>query len=159
MKNLKFEIKWAIIFILSTLGWMVVEKSLGWHDEKIADHGTLTNIFAIVAITVYVLAFRDKKANFFHGQMSYMQGFIFGLIMTLFIALISPFSQYFISEVITPEYFPNVIRYAVESGKMTQEAAEAYFNLKSYMIQAAIGAAMMGAVTSAVVAFFFKSKN
>ncbi len=159
MKNLKFEIKWAIIFILSTLGWMVVEKSLGWHDEKIADHGTLTNIFAVVAITVYVLAFRDKKASFFHGQMSYMQGFIFGLIMTLFIALISPFSQYFISEVITPEYFPNVIRYAVESGKMTQEAAEAYFNLKSYMIQAAIGAAMMGAVTSAVVAFFFKSKN
>lgn len=55
MKNFKIEIKWALIFILTSLVWMALEKALGWHDEKIADHSTLTNIFAIPAIAIYVL--------------------------------------------------------------------------------------------------------
>lgn len=91
--------------------------------------------------------------------MSYKQGFISGLIITLIVALLSPLSQYITSEFITPEYFPNVINYAVESGKMTQTEAESYFNLKSYLIQSVIGALVMGVVTSAIVAIFVKSKR
>jgi hypothetical protein len=158
MKNLKIEIKWAIVFTISALVWMLIEKSLGWHDEKIADQAIYTNIFAVIAISVYVLALLDKKRNFFQGKMSYKQGFIAGLFMTLFIVLLSPLSQYVTSVWITPDYFPNVINYVVESGKMTQTDAEAYFNLKSYMIQATVGAAIMGVITSAVVAFFLKSR-
>lgn len=158
MKNLKIEIKWAILFAISTLVWMLIEKSLGWHDEKIADHATHTNIFAVVAISIYVFALLDKKRNYYQGRMSYKQGFIAGLIMTLFIVLLSPLTQYVTSVWITPDYFPNVITYVVESGKMTQTDAEAYFNLKSYLFQAIVGAALMGVLTSAVVAFFLKSK-
>jgi len=159
MKNLKLEIKWAILFALATLLWVYIEKSLGWHDEKIADHGTLTNIFAVVAISVYVFALLDKKRNFYQNQMTYKQGFVSGLIMTFFIVLLSPLSQFITSEIISPDYFKNVIAYAVESGRMTGADAEAYFNLKSYMIQATVGAGIMGAITAAVVAFFVKSKS
>jgi hypothetical protein len=67
MKNLKIEIKWAIIFMLSIFIWMLIEKALGWHDEKIADHAVYTNIFALVAIGVYVFALSDKKRNFYKG--------------------------------------------------------------------------------------------
>lgn len=159
MKNIKIEIKWALIFVVMMLAWMMMEKSLGWHDEKIAQHATLTNFVAIPAIIVYVLALLDKKKSYYHGQMSYKQGFISGLVITLIVALLSPLSQYITSEFITPEYFANVINYAVESGQMTQTDAEAYFNLKSYLIQSVIGALVMGVVTSAIVAIFVKSKS
>jgi hypothetical protein len=158
MKNLKIEIKWGIIFMLSTLIWMLIEKSLGWHDEKIADHALYTNIFAMVAISVYVFAILDKKRNFYKSQMSYKQGFIAGVILTFFIVLLSPLSQYVTSVWITPDYFPNVIDYTVESGEMSQADAEAYFNLENYLLQATVGSAVMGLITSAVVAFFLKSK-
>ncbi len=158
MKELKIELKWALIFTLAALAWMYIEKSLGWHDVKISEHYYLTNIFAVVAITVYVLALRDKKINYYEGQMSYRQGFISGVILTLFVALLSPLSQYITSVYISPDYFSNVILYSVSQGEMTQEEAEAYFNLKSYMIQATIGALIMGILTSAIVAFFVKSK-
>lgn len=158
MKNLKIEIKWAIVFMLATLIWMLIEKSLGWHDEKIADHAVYSNIFAVVAISVYVFALLDKKQNFYQGQMSYKQGLIAGVVMTFFIVLLSPLSQYITSVWLTPDYFPNVINYAVESGEMSQTDAEAYFNLESYMLQSTIGAAIMGVITAAIIAFFVKSK-
>ncbi len=158
MKNLKIEIKWALIFVVMMLAWMVLEKSLGYHDEKIADHPFFTNFVAIPSIAIYIFALLDKKKNFYHGIMSYKQGFIAGFIITVIVAILSPLSQYIISEFITPEYFPNMINYSVSSGNMTQEGAEGYFNLKSYMLQAFIGALVMGTLTTAIVAVFVKSK-
>lgn len=159
MKNIKIEIKWALIFILTSLAWMALEKALGWHDEKIADHATLTNIFAIPAIAIYVFALLDKRKNYYHGRMTYKRGFLAGLILTLGVALFSPLTQYITNTLITPDYFSHVIEYAVSSGSMTQGDAEAYFNLKSYMVQSVIGAAIMGILTSAVVALFAQTKT
>ncbi len=159
MKNIKIEIKWALIFILASLAWMAIEKALGWHNEKIADHATLTNIFAIPAIAIYVFAMLDKRKNYYHGRMTYKEAFLAGLIITLIVALFSPLTQYITSTLITPDYFSNVIEYAVSSGTMTQPDAEAYFNLKSYMVQSLIGAAIMGIITSAVVALFTQTKT
>ncbi|MHA7131613.1 DUF4199 domain-containing protein [Algoriphagus namhaensis] len=158
MKNRSIEFKWAIIFTLVALAWMYLEKALGWHDQHIADHPVYTNLFAILAIAVYVFALIDKKRNSFQGKMIYKQGFISGLIITLFITILTPLTQYITHTIITPEYFSNVQNYSVEIGKLTQEEAEAYFNLDSYMLQATVGAFVMGVITSAIVAFFVKSK-
>ncbi|MFC3415976.1 DUF4199 domain-containing protein [Algoriphagus hitonicola] len=159
MKNLKTEIKWAILFSLVMIAWMVLEKSLGWHDEKIADHAKLTSFFAIPAIAVYVFALMDKKKNDLGGFMSYKQGLATGLWITLFVAILSPLVQFIISQWITPDYFANVIAYSVSTGELTQEKAESYFNLKSYIIQSLIGAVLMGVITSLIVAFFVRSKS
>lgn len=158
MKSIKIEIKWALIFCVTMLAWMYFEKTMGWHDEKIADHATYTNFFAIPAILIYVLALLDKKKNFYSGVMTYKQAFLSGLILTVIVTVLSPLAQYITTTMITPEYFPNVINYAVSSGQMTQEDAEAYFNLKSYLVQSVIGALVMGIVTSLIVAVFVKSK-
>jgi len=47
----------------------------------------------------------------------------------------------------------------VNEGQMTQEAAENMFNLKSYIIQAPIGAFIMGLLTAAIVAIFTRKKS
>jgi hypothetical protein len=117
-------------------------------------------LFMIPAIWIYVLALKDKKLHYYNGVMSYKQGFISGLIITLLIALFSPLTQWIISCVITPEYFPNVIEYSLQSGyHKTREEAEAYFSLENYRKQSVIGALMMGIVTSFIVAFFVRNKN
>lgn len=158
MSKFRIEIKWAIIFSLATLLWMAFEKSMGWHDVLIEKHAIYTNFFAIIAITVYVLALLDKRKVDFKGKMNWKQGFISGIILSVIISLLSPVTQYITSTFITPEYFTNIIKFAVDSGKMTQEAAESYFSLKSYVIQSVFGALTMGIVTSAIVAFFVKKQ-
>lgn len=158
MNKIAIEIKWGIFFTISGLLWMFLEKSLGWHDELIGKHPIYSMMFSIVAIAIFVLALRDKKINYFQNKMDWKQGFLSGCIVSLVVTILSPISQYITSEVISPNYFQNAINYAVENKTMTLESAQAFFNLKSYMFQAAFGGISMGIVTSAIVAFFMKTK-
>lgn len=160
MKKLKIEIKWAIIFSVMGLLWMVLEKLCGLHGKYIDYHLYLTNLFAIPAIIIMVVALKDKKKNFYYGQMNYKQGLISGIGLSVIIALLSPLTQWVTSFVITPEYFPNVIKRSVEIGyfKTTAEA-EANFNYQNYAIQGAIGALVMGIVTTAIAMIFIRTKK
>ena len=138
---------------------MFLEKGLGWHDESIAQHAIYTNLFAIVAIVLYVLALLDKRKNYYDGRMTWSQGFISGILISIVVALLSPLAQYITHTFITPDYFNNVIEYSVKSGVMKREAAEEYFNLTSYIIQSFFFALVVGVVTSAIVAFFVRTKK
>ena len=160
MKNYQIETKWAIFFSLMALLWMLVEKISGLHSTYIDYHLYLTNLFAIPAIWFYVLALKDKKKNFFGGQMTYKQGLVSGTILSVIIALLSPLTQWITSYVISPEYFPNVIKRSVELGYyQTTEEATANFNYKNYAIQGMIGAFGMGLVATLVVMIFLRTKN
>ncbi|MFN3999586.1 DUF4199 domain-containing protein [Algoriphagus sp.] len=159
MNSRKIEIKWGVLFILIGLIWMVFEKTMGWHDVHIDKHATYSMFIAPIAIAIYVFALLDKKRNFYGGKMTYMDGFKSGLIITLVVVVLSPLSQYITSTYITPDFFKNIIEYSIASGNMDEKAAIEYFNLRKYMIQSAFGAAVMGLVTSALVAFFVRSKQ
>lgn len=156
MKKYTTEIKWGLIFTIAALLWMVFERLMGWHGQNIDQHAVLTNLFAIPAIIIYVMALLDKRKNDYGGVMSWTQGFISGLIITGVVVILSPLAQYLTHTVITPDYFMNVIEYSVSSGNMNREDAEAYFTLGNYMIQSAVGGLIMGVVTSTVVALFTK---
>jgi len=157
MKNFKTEIKWALIFSFTTLFWMYLEKTIGLHDKYIAKQAIYTNLIAIPYIVIFYLAIREKKQEYFKGNMTWQQGLVSGGIMSVLIAIVAPIVQYIVSKSITPHYFENVISYSVESGRMGLESAQAYFSLKSYMIQSVFGALAMGVVTSAIVSLFLKT--
>ena len=159
MKKIQIEIKWALIFVVMMLLWMVMEKLMGFHDVNIAKHSIITNFVAIPAIIVYVIALKDKKNNDYNGTMTYKEGFISGLIISLIVTIFTPLSQYITSTLITPDYFENVIQFTVAMNIMSQEKAESYFNLQNYIIQSTFATPIMGIITTAAVAFFVRSKN
>jgi len=156
MKKLGIEFKWAVIFVLVSLAWMVLEKFVGLHGPHIDKHAIYTNLFAIPAIAVYIFALLEKRRNFYEGMMTYKQGFVTGVIITMMVTVLAPLTQYITSAVISPEYFPNVINYTVREGTMTLPEAERYFTMGNYIIQSLIGTLVMGLITTAAVAFFTK---
>lgn len=156
MKKYRIEIKWGVIFTLALLAWMIVEKWMGWHGARIDQHSTMTNLFAIPAVAIYLLALLDKRKKAYSSLMSWRQGFITGVGITIVVLILSPAAQYIIHTFISPGYFQNIIEFSVESGNMTREAAESQFALGNYMIMSVVGALIMGVVTSAVVALFTK---
>lgn len=159
MLHIKIELKWALIFSIVVLLWMTLEKLCGLHSTYIDYHIYLTNLFAIPAIWVMVLALKDKKKNFYNSQITYLQGLLSGTVLSVIIAALSPLTQWVTTYVITPEYFPNVIKRSVELGSFaTTAAAEAVFNYQSYAIQGAIGALALGVLTTAIAMIFLRSK-
>jgi hypothetical protein len=158
MKKYNIEIKWAVIFVIMTFVWMLLEKLFGLYTTHIDKHYIYTNFIAIPAIAVYVFALLEKRKRDFGGSMTYWQGLISGLIITAIVTVISPLTQVITNIVIAPEYFPNMMEFAVSSGKMDQVAAEKEFTLGSYIIQGLIGAPVMGVLTSAIVAIFTRRK-
>lgn len=156
MKKYSIEIKWGVIFMAVTLAWMLIENITGLHGAHIDKHAIYTNIFAIPAIAVYVFALLEKRKKDLGGVMTWKQGFISGLIITIIVGILSPLGQVIIHNVISPEYFPNVIEFVVSEGQMAQADAEEYFSLSNYIMQSVIGALIMGLLTSAIVAFFVK---
>lgn len=159
MKKFKTEIKWALVFVGMMLTWMVLERLTGLHSTNIDKHALFTNLIAIPAVAIYVLALLDKRKTDYGGTMSYKQGFMAGLVITAIVTLFSPLIQILISVAISPDYFANMIAYAVQEEKMTQQEAEDFFNLQNYLIQVLIGTPFMGLITTAVVAFFTKKNS
>ncbi len=160
MKKIRIEIKWAVIFIAMSLLWMVLERLVGLHDTHIDKHLYLTNLYAIPAIFVFIFALRDKKKKFYAGNMNYAQGFISGLIISILVMLFSPLSQLITSTLITPDYFANAIEYSLSINYHSSvEDAEAYFNLKRYIVQSTIWSLVMGVVTTSIVMIFVRTRK
>lgn len=160
IRHFKIELKWAIIFTVMTLAWMLLERTLGWHSEEgIKDHWWLTLFFFPFAIIMYVLAMRETRRRVFKHVISWKQCFLSGLLMAFFVALLSPIAQYITHNYITPEYFETVKTYSVTNDLMKIEEANDYFNIGNYIWQAAIGSFVGGAITAAIVAIFLKKNN
>lgn len=159
MNKISIEIKWGIIFSLVGLLWMVAEKVSGLHDTYLDYHLYLTNLFAIPAIIVMVLALRDKKKNYYEGDMTYSEGMLSGVVLSLVIAILSPLTQWITTYVITPDFFPLVIKRSVALGfYATEQDAASYFNYGNYARQGFLMSLMMGVLTTAICMIFIKSK-
>ncbi len=154
MNKFAIELKWAIIFAIAALAWLGLERLVGLHDAYIAQHASYTNLFAIVAIAVYYFALEDKRKNYYGGRMSWKQGFLSGLIISVIVAILSPLTMWIGSTLVAPDYFANAIDYAVRSKVSTREEAEQFFSYQNYALINAVSAILIGALTAAIVAIF-----
>ncbi len=158
MKSIKLELKWAVIFTIATLIWMMLEHTMGWHDEYIAEHWWLTLLFVPFGLLFFYLALKEKRRRFYNGSITWLQAFLCGCLISLFVALLSPLTLYLSSEYIAPSYFTNLIAYSVDNRLLSREEALADYNLARYMFQAAVGSLVSGILTSAIMAFFVRRK-
>lgn len=159
LQRYRHEIWWGVVFTLVLLIWMLIERLVGLHSTYIAHHPVYTNFFALVAIVLYVIALGQKREKYYHGNMNWKEGFYSGFLISLVVAILSPLAQLLIHSFISPHFFTNAATHAVESGRMQPDEAAAYFNLGNYIISAFFGALIMGVLTSAIVAFFVRTRG
>tara|TARA_B110000503_G_C7131683_1_gene407052 strand:+ start:720 stop:1202 length:483 start_codon:yes stop_codon:yes gene_type:complete len=159
MEKFKIEFKWAMVFSLSLLFWMYFEKIMGWHSEKIKFQPIYTMLFGFVAVIIYVFAILDKKKNHFNGTQDWKKGFLSGAILSLLIAAFNPIVQYLSYEVISLNFFTNIISSKIEHKRMSLIDAEKYFTLSNYIYFSTFSSLSYGIVTASIVAYFVKSKT
>lgn len=155
------ELKWAILFSLLSLLWILGEKVVGLHDPNryLTLQPYVTMFILIPNLLLFYWAIRERRETTYSSNFGFQDGFKSGIIMTGFITILTPLVQYIISTVITPNYFENVIHYVVDKNMMTLEKAEQQFNLENYMIKSTVFSALFGLVASAIMAYLLKQNK
>ncbi len=159
MKKFAIEIKWALIYSIAMLVWMFIEKMSGLHDQYIDRQLLLTNAFGIIGLLIYFLAIKEKRDKYFRGEMLWVQGFLSGVYLAVFIAILTPVVNYIIYELISPEYFANMIRYYSQADAKFNASSGMFFTLKSYIIQSSMSGLSMGIIASALIALVLRNKK
>lgn len=157
MKKYRIEIKWAIIHAVIVLLWTAVERLSGLHDQYLEVQQNIAILLLIPTILVYVLAMLDKRKNVYEGSMSYVQGFLCGLGLTVGILALTPFVQFIASYIISPYYFDNLIAYSVSTGNASQEQAASRFTYPSFVFTNLVFQMITGVVFAAFIALGTKS--
>ena len=157
MKKFTIEFTWAVIFTLASLLWNVLEKALGYHDDKIGSQMLFSMLFWLVSIPIYIFAIRDKQKHYFHDRANWTQLFLSGIVLSVFAALMCPLAVYINLNVISPDFVGNGTRYFVEVKKMTADKALMYVGYRSLVIQGVSSIISVGVIISAIIALFIKS--
>jgi multisubunit Na+/H+ antiporter MnhB subunit len=137
--------------------WMFIEHSVGLHSTHIDKHPFITVFIMVPTLLIFILMMRDKRKNRLSGSMNYLDAFVSGLILTTFITLMAPLSQWVISTFITPDYFEHAIQYTLKKNMMSEIVAREYFKLSNYIKQSVMGALITGIITSVIVSLFLNN--
>lgn len=159
MKNYQTELKWAGIFFLMYLAWMFMEHLCGLHERHIQYQQLVSTFVLLPSLLIYVFALREKKLKVFQGTITFRQAFKSGMLLTLFIVLLSPVSQLISTGLISPEYFENMREFAVSSRQMSAEEAESRLNILAFIVQSVVGGLVTGAVFSALVSLLIRNRK
>lgn len=159
MKNYIIEIRWAFIFTVAAILWAGIEKLFGMHDSNIGSQPMFSLLFGIPALAVYFLALLEKKQKSFGGNMSWKEGTVSGIVLSLFIAVLSPVAQWAIYTLISPHFFTKAIQFYTNNKRLTEVRAIEMFNIQAYMKKAITESLSMGVITSALVALIVKTKT
>nr|WP_317633026.1 DUF4199 domain-containing protein [uncultured Flavobacterium sp.] len=158
MNKIGIEIKWAAIITTYYCIWAYFENATGNHKD-FSNIIVLGFVFILILILMTVIAYFDKKMNYYHGKWDFKQAFRFGLFLTGITAILNPIAQYIIHNSISPEYFVNLIEYQVAKGRESKDILEKTYNFDSNMYQNMRDILSFGVVFSAILAYFLKSKN
>jgi hypothetical protein len=159
MKQFSIELKWAFNFFIASMLWMMLEKFLGYHDDKIQYQPIFSMLFGFVTLVIYIFALKDKKINFYHNQMNWREGFVSGLTLSLVIALFTTMIEYTKHHVISPYFLETMQKIIVEQNKMTLENAENFFTFSNTLSQSIFYVISFGSVLAALISLVTKSKD
>jgi hypothetical protein len=159
MKQFSIELKWAFNFFIASMLWMMLEKFLGYHDDKIQYQPLFSMLFGFVTLVIYIFALKDKKINFYHNQMNWREGFVSGLTLSLVIALFTTMIEYTKHHVISPYFLETMQKIIVEQNKMTLENAENFFTFSNTLSQSIFYVISFGSVLAALISLVIKSKD
>lgn len=152
--NFRIELRYAMLISLLMLLWLSGEFMIGFQDnpQLIPFHPVVSFFSIIIPVVCGWLTVRDKR-EMLDDKITFGQAFVAGFVTTAFAAMLSIPVQLVFHYFINPDYFITMINFAVEQKKATYDAAQVYFNLKSYIFQSVLGTLVVGSMVALVMAW------
>lgn len=159
MKQYSIEFRWAFTFLLAQTLWIMFESTLGFYGDKIQYQPLFSLLFNIILIAIYILAIRDKKKKIYNNHMTWQEGFVSGLMLTLIIALFTTMTEYTKHHVISPYFLEDMKALVVSENRMSETEAESYFSFSKTLSSSIFFTISIGVLITSIAAWVIKSKE
>ena len=170
MKNLKTEIKYAILSAITLVIWVTAEHLLGFNTTKM-ELGQYTR--PIIAIAPFIFLFfgiREKKNKELDGQLTFMQGFKTAFFISLFYALLQGMWFAIYSGLINPDYAALSLQFKekqlITEGKTPQQISDElamtkmiFGNALSQFTFFIISTTIIDSISGAIMTLFLRTKK
>ena len=161
------ELRWGIIIGLANLVWLYLSCFLGMHDQGLGMIQVMTLVSVLISVFGFLFALRALMRQVPETQ--YLEGVRAGAIIAGTVAVIAAVAQVGYFKVINPgwtDYMVEMTRaHYLESWLSENESAEfaegarKTFGLPSYMLQSALGALLIGMMSTAIIMAFLTKRN
>lgn len=158
MEKFKIEFKWASIFTAINLIWIYIEKYLGLHDKYIDYHSIVSLVMLLPLVFAIIMALKQKKRDYYKGEMTWQKAFASGALLSLLIAGLSPGPIYVMSEFVSPNFFEIALSKGIAKG-IPEDFAKQLYNLDAYIKSAIFFYLAFGIMISAVVGLIIKKRS
>lgn len=152
----RIELKYGVMISLLSLLWLSLEFMVGFHDIHIAHHPYVSLLSLIIPVLVMRHALQERKIE--SGQLTFRQAFTSAMIITFITTMLAAPVQLVFHKIVNPDFFMNMIEYAVTQRKLSPNEAARYFNFGNYAMQSVTGSLVVGTVVSMLLAYFASKK-
>lgn len=157
-RKFNIELKFGGVIGLLTILWLLGEYSTGLHHKYHDLFLLITNFVFIIPIVGIYLGISSKRKNYYDQQLTFGQGVLTGIIISIIYALIAGIGQYLYHTVINPAHFDLMIEKSREHGVSAEEAAQ-YFNTNNYTMNVVISYFAVGLLASLIHSAILKRKR
>lgn len=151
----------------ANLVWLYLSYYLGMHDKGVGSIQVMGLISVFISVIGYLFALRALMKKFPETQ--FLEGLRSGAMIAGVVAVIAALAQLGYFLVINPGWTEHMVsltrEFYLESGLSENEASEyaegarKTFGLTSYMIQAALGAIIIGMISTTVIMAILRNRR
>lgn len=161
---MRVEIRYALILGIIAFVWILAEYSIGLHTVYIDVHPYLSNLFFPVPIYFTYKTIHEKKKEK-GGIISYKSAFSSGFFMAVIGVPLALLGHIIYVQFINPMFYSDMIAHGmsqIASGidtVYTDKELSNNFNLLSHSVKIVLSVIIGGALFSAIIALFMRTKN
>lgn len=162
------ELKWGLIIGLAGMIWLYASCFLGLHEKGLIGIQVVTLVSLILTFLGFLFGLRAVRKRE-EGNLSYIDGLRSGAVIAGISAVLAALTQLGYFQFVNPgwtDYMVEQTRLHFADSKLNEEEmtqqlelARKSFSLKNYLLQAALGAIVLGLFFSAIIMLFLRKRK
>lgn len=134
VRSFCLEFKWAAVCVVGMLLWVLVERLVGLHHERLQGLPEVRQAMMGLFVFCHIACLYEKRKRHYRGAMRYWDGMVCCLALTILVLVALGPATYLMYSAISPDLLFNLTQYEIANGEFTYQEVLQRNALASHVI-------------------------